>query len=279
MISLLQLIICAFLFIEIIIFAVEIAEKVSPYEKFVPGRNQKFLRIASYNAKYLDVEDQSAATIDAMYYDLMAMKANILILQQIPTIATAPRRNVMDFLLQEIGYQYFCESVAKGNGYGSLIASTEPFLSCDSIDLGLGRELVNVDVEYEGSRMDVIGSHVSSLNDAARKAHIAAIHQYIKGAGIIEDHMIIGIDTDSTSSGILWNLRGVLPVEDIYRILSWTRPNYANFTGTKIDYLLISSSLNNFLVGSYVSDSVCQAHIAVIADLFSSTTVPIVNGD
>jgi hypothetical protein len=237
-------------------------------EKFVPGRNQEFLRLASYNAKYLDLDDETAATIDSMYYDLMAMKANILILQQIPTTAVAPRRNVMDFLLQEIGYQYYCESVAAGNGYGVLVASTEPFVSCNSIDLGLGRELVNVDIAYEGSRLDIIGSHVTSLNDTARKAHIDAISHYIQGTGIIEDHLVMGIDTDSNTSGILWNLRGVLPVEDIYRILSWTRPNYANFTGTKIDYMLISNSLNDYLVGSYVWDSVCQAHIAVIGDLF-----------
>jgi len=183
---------------------------------------------------------------------------------------------VMKEEMSKLGYIHVVNGT---QGLDSVIYSKIKFEKTQVNSLNCGRGLIDVHLEWTNETgstktLSVIGIHLDHAMDDLRISQSKSILEHLERSqnDSIDYHVITGDfnsylewDDHVTPAGIFANCKKTFV--DSFCAIGWSQPYYTHWGTQKIDHVLVSGSLKDKVVGSYVYHTDVSDHIPVFVDL------------
>jgi endonuclease/exonuclease/phosphatase family metal-dependent hydrolase len=239
--------------------------------RYIPDWKSGIFRVVTYNIHYYrDILDKF--NLEHMINDIKRTNPTVVILQEVPW----EDRDLIKRHLLGAGFKYTITeiNVTKGNAAfcGNLIASRDSakIKHLKTLRFDDERNAVVVQVEYNGHKIAVVGTHADDNHRYPnnRKKQAKKVLKYIKHDLVRHyDYIVLAGDFNESYENAGVNLLGTSAfVEEVFRGLRWPAPQMTCWAGTAIDHIFASPELMKLAKGAYLFHSVNSDHMPVIAD-------------
>ena len=234
-----------------------------------PLKDERFLRLATFNIHFFRDADDQNENDDRVYSDIVALDPDVIVLQEVPYTLTETVCELVDQKMASLGFDH----VLRCNGeqfleLGNVIYSKLPLTETVSRKLNTQtRCFVSGVVEWAGgSKLRVTGSHLDAYRESHRMSEIIELASFHEDQ--TEGHVVMADFNAWYSSNVLQYMRSFGFV-DSFDAAGWERPAYTCWTGTAIDFILLCPVAREkwHVAGSYVYHTTTSDHLPIIVDL------------
>jgi endonuclease/exonuclease/phosphatase family metal-dependent hydrolase len=232
----------------------------------LPTKNQTHLRIVTFNIHYFQDTTHRDNT-ERVFQIVQQINADVVVLEEMPYTLNAPVSAVYDAQFATLGYNY----VVRCNGepfyeIGNVMYSKLPITDPVSRKLQTrNRCIVSGVVDTSFGHVRIIGTHLEVKSASSREREIKDILQFSHSTSQ-ELQVIVG-DFNCLESDVVFQYTKDAGFVNSFEAVGWERPNYTCWTGTTIDFILVSRALARHVDGAYVYHSTASDHLPIIVDL------------
>lgn len=217
-------------------------------------------------------ENSSESNWMSVVKDIAEVSPDIVVMQEIPIDGDIVR--LFEEKLYEMGYdsQYKAYSKDPNAKLGIMVASWNPIIESNMLDLGNRRVLADVKIKtgLEDS-LNILGTHLEVSSSEVRQKEARQLLEYIQKRGY-QKFILTGDFNAKWDSPEIQVLRKANDLfQDSFDAIEWDVPNYTCWSGSRIDYMFLGPQ-SRHINGTYVYHGSTSDHLPLILDIWTGDT-------